>query len=103
MNLQDEIKRQQELRKAQISSNFTNHDDLIEKASKWKLGDVDPKYPNYFVAAFNAKGQPVWKSKSKHKDHEHHPEKKRGEKTGGVESLEAHQKEVLMNLRAMKM
>jgi hypothetical protein len=54
--------------------------------SKWKLGDVDPKYPNYFVAEFNSKGQPVWKSKSKHKDHEHNPDKSKS--SPGNESQE---------------
>jgi hypothetical protein len=95
MDLHSRIKLHQEIRKANISKAFSAsqpverkeenpfeefHKSLdseeIEKASKWKLGDVDPKHPNYFVASFNAKGQPVWKSKNKLKDHPHHPDKK---------------------------
>lgn len=40
--------------------------DILEKATKWKIGDVDPKCPNYFVSGFNDKGQPIWKSSNKH-------------------------------------
>jgi hypothetical protein len=122
MDLHSRIKLHQEIRKANISKAFSAsqpverkeenpfeefHKSLdseeIEKASKWKLGDVDPKYPNYFVAGFNPKGQPVWKSKSKHKDHEHHPDNK-GKQTEvnkqNIKSLDKYSDEELENLHA---
>jgi hypothetical protein len=45
-----------------LSETFSEY---LEKASKYKIGDVDAKNPNYVVTGFNAKGQPIWKSKRK--------------------------------------
>jgi len=69
MELQDEIKRQQELRKANIFNSFESVRGTDIEKGKWKLGDIDPKYPNYFVAELKPNGSPVWKSKNKHSSH----------------------------------
>lgn len=69
MEFQDEIKRQQELRKANISNSFESVRGTDIEKGKWKVGDIDPKYPNYFVAELKPNGSPVWKSKNKHIGH----------------------------------
>ncbi len=69
MEFQDEIRRQQELRKANISNSFESVRGTDIEKGKWKLGDIDPKYPNYFVAELKPNGSPVWKSKNKHSSH----------------------------------
>lgn len=36
--------------------------------SKWSIGQIDPKYPNYVVYAFDPNGKPIWRSIKKMKE-----------------------------------